>query len=118
MLAPSNSVCPALLLQTGMPMTGLAVLAGEWRLKPADRRVLNTVYLPWALRAGARAADLMCIYYEKHLEVSCLGVGGGGALLLWSISAVQPILPCFASTTRSTCAASCLGVGVGGWWAQ
>lgn len=23
-------------------------------------------FLPWALRAGARAPDLMCIYYEKH----------------------------------------------------
>lgn len=55
-------------VQTGMPMTALAVVAGEWRLKPEDRRVLNTVYLPWALKAGTRAADLMCIYYEKHLE--------------------------------------------------
>ncbi len=53
-----------------MPMTGLAVLAGEWRLKPEDRRQLNSIYLPWALRAGTRAADLMCIYYEKHLHVS------------------------------------------------
>jgi hypothetical protein len=56
-------------LQTGLPMTGLAVLAGEWRLKPEDRAVLNQVYLPWALRAGVWSADLMCLYYEKHLEV-------------------------------------------------
>lgn len=51
-------------------MTGLAVLAGEWRFKPEDRALLNTQFLPWALRAGARAPDLMCIYYERHLEES------------------------------------------------
>ena len=59
-------------------MTGLAVVAGEWRLKAEDRRVLNTVFLPWALRAGTRAADLMCIYYEKHLEVGGQGRAGQG----------------------------------------
>ncbi|PRW32984.1 ubiquinone biosynthesis [Chlorella sorokiniana] len=55
-------------VQTGLPMTGLAVLAGEWRFKPEDRALLNREFLPWALRAGARAPDLMCIYYEKHFE--------------------------------------------------
>lgn len=55
-------------LQTGLPMTAMAVLAAEWRLKPESRRSLNTVYIPWALRAGSQAADLMCIYYEKHFE--------------------------------------------------
>ena len=99
--------------QTGLPMTGLAVLAGEWRFKPEvrqpstpcllwcsaadlptatysmcslfvdqqallpaaihplhccprlqDRALLNREFLPWALRAGARAPDLMCIYCE------------------------------------------------------
>lgn len=58
------------LLQTGLPMTGLAVLAGEWRLKAEDRRLLNEQFLPWALHAGARAPDLMCIYYEKHFQES------------------------------------------------
>ncbi|PSC76530.1 ubiquinone biosynthesis [Micractinium conductrix] len=53
-------------VQTGLPMTGLAVLAGEWRFTPEDRALLNREFLPWALRAGARAPDLMCIYYEKH----------------------------------------------------
>lgn len=55
-------------LQTGLPMTAMAVLAAEWRLKSKSRRSLNTVYLPWALRAGSQAADLMCIYYENHFE--------------------------------------------------
>lgn len=26
------------------------------------------VYLPWAARTGLRCADLMCIYYERHLD--------------------------------------------------
>ena len=46
-----------------------------------DRVLLNREFLPWALRAGARAPDLMCIYCE--LVVRC-GVahdwcGSGGA---------------------------------------
>ena len=55
-------------MQTGLPMTALAVAAGEARLGAADRAVLNGTYLPWAVGAGARSADLMCIYYERHLE--------------------------------------------------
>jgi ubiquinone biosynthesis protein COQ4 len=51
-------------------MTGLAVVAGEWRFAAADRALLNTRFLPWALRAGARAPDLMCIYYERHFDES------------------------------------------------
>lgn len=57
-------------VQTGLPMTGLAVLAGEWRFNAGDRALLNSRFLPWAFRAGARAPDLMCIYYEKHFEES------------------------------------------------
>lgn len=55
-------------VQTGLPMTAMAVVAGEWRLKSPDRAILNSVYLPWAIKAGASAADLMTIYYEKHFD--------------------------------------------------
>jgi ubiquinone biosynthesis protein COQ4 len=55
-------------VQTGMPMTGLAVVAGVGRMKKGDRDRLVKEYLPWAVRAGARSADLMCIYYEKHFD--------------------------------------------------
>lgn len=55
-------------VQTGMPMTAMAVVAGEWRLKQPDRRLFNTVFLPWALKAGAKSADLMTLYYEKHFD--------------------------------------------------
>lgn len=75
---------PFLVHQTGLPMTGLAVVAGELRLAAPLRKELNTVFLPWALQAGSHAADLMCIYYEQHLEV---GEGGGGQLLPESGSA-------------------------------
>ncbi len=51
-------------------MTALSVVGAQWRLKPEDRRVLVQEFLPWAVRAGARSADLMCLYYEEHFEVS------------------------------------------------
>jgi ubiquinone biosynthesis protein Coq4 len=50
-------------------MTAMAVAGAQWRLPASDRRMLTTQYLPWAVRAGSRCSDLMCIYYENHLEV-------------------------------------------------
>ena len=29
---------------------------------------MNKIFLPWAVRAGAKAAELMTIYYEKHFD--------------------------------------------------
>lgn len=55
--------------QTGMPMTALSVLGGQFRLKAPARAQLYQDFLPWAVRAGFRSADLMCLYYEKHFEV-------------------------------------------------
>ncbi|KAG7671332.1 hypothetical protein Ndes2526B_g02172 [Nannochloris sp. 'desiccata'] len=55
-------------LQTGLPMTAMAVAAGEYRMKPEDRNQMNKIFLPWAVRAGAQAADLMTIYYERHFD--------------------------------------------------
>jgi len=55
-------------VQTGVPMTGLAVLGAQFRLRAEDRQLLQSVYLPWALRAGTRCHDLMNVYYEKHFE--------------------------------------------------
>lgn len=57
-------------LQTGMPMTALSVLGGQFRLKAQTRAELYQDFLPWALRASFRSADLMCLYYEMHFEVS------------------------------------------------
>lgn len=50
-------------------MTALSVLGGQFRLKPETRAELYRDFLPWALRAGFRSADLMCLYYERHFEV-------------------------------------------------
>lgn len=50
-------------------MTALSVVGAQWRLKSADRAVLIRELVPWAVRAGARSADLMSLYYEEHFEV-------------------------------------------------
>ncbi len=53
-------------------MTALSVLGGQFRLKAQTRAELYQDFLPWALRAGFRSADLICLYYEKHFEVGQL----------------------------------------------
>ncbi|CAG9460290.1 unnamed protein product [Pedinophyceae sp. YPF-701] len=55
-------------VQTGMPMCALSVLGAQTRLRASDRQLLWSTYVPWAVRAGTRSRDLMCIYYENHLE--------------------------------------------------
>lgn len=86
---PLRAPLPA---QTGLPMSGLAVAGAQWRLSGHDRELLQRHYLPWALRAGSRCKDLMCVYYERHLEVregawgpksGAVGAGGGGADIMW-----------------------------------
>ena len=57
-------------LQTGLPMTAMSVAGAQFRLPAADREILTRTFLPWAARAGSRSADLMCLYYEEHLEVT------------------------------------------------
>ena len=37
-------------------------------MNPLKRDVLFRDYLPWALKAGRAASDLMCIYYEEHFH--------------------------------------------------
>jgi hypothetical protein len=56
------------LVQTGMPMCALSALGGPFRLSTQKRQVLLQHYAPWALRAGTRAADLMCLRYEIYFE--------------------------------------------------
>ena len=59
--------------QTGLPMAALSVAGAQWRLKQGERVRLNTQLLPWALRAGTRSTDLMCLYYEEHFQVRRCG---------------------------------------------
>lgn len=51
---------------TGVPMPGLAVLAGTTRVRGDVRRELLDTYVPWGLRAGAAAGDLISVEYEKR----------------------------------------------------
>ena len=54
--------------QTGMPMPALSALFAPARLPPEQRKRLRRTLYPWAYRAGARAADLMCLDYEREFE--------------------------------------------------
>jgi len=52
---------------TGLPMTGLAVLSAL-TLPQAARRRFWHIYGPWALRNGARGDDVLNVYWEEELE--------------------------------------------------
>ena len=52
---------------TLLPMTGLSLLAAA-TLKPAERRRFAQIYLPWALRNGAKAKEVLNVYWEEKLE--------------------------------------------------
>jgi ubiquinone biosynthesis protein COQ4 len=52
---------------TLLPMTGLSVVAAA-TLKPGERRRFRETYLPWALRNGLRASEVINVYWEEELE--------------------------------------------------
>ncbi|KAK4151912.1 ubiquinone biosynthesis protein COQ4, mitochondrial [Chaetomidium leptoderma] len=52
---------------TLLPMTGLSVLAAA-TLKASERGRLADIYLPWALRNGLRAQEVINVYWEEQLE--------------------------------------------------
>lgn len=52
-------------VQTGLPMCAAGAVMGVARLDRDRARQLASV-APWALRAGAACADLMCVRYEDH----------------------------------------------------
>ena len=68
-----------------MPMTALSVVGASWRLKAADRARLATELLPWALHAGSRSADLMCLYYERHFEARARARPAPMCMRAWSM---------------------------------
>jgi len=55
-------------IQTGLPVAALSATVGSFRLSPAERRILNEVYLPWAVRVGRNAEYLMNVYYEDEFD--------------------------------------------------
>lgn len=52
---------------TGLPMTGLS-LAAIIRLKPAERRRMFQIFLPWAFANGWKSKDLINVYWEEELK--------------------------------------------------
>jgi ubiquinone biosynthesis protein COQ4 len=54
--------------QSGAPAPALAALVASARLEENERRFFFNRLVPWARRAGARAADLVCLPYEDELE--------------------------------------------------
>ncbi|KAI5246591.1 Coq4-domain-containing protein [Aureobasidium subglaciale] len=55
---------------TLLPMTALS-MAAVVKLKPAARRRFWSTYLPWAVKNGLRAEDVINIYWEEVLEKDC-----------------------------------------------
>jgi len=52
---------------TLLPMTGLSLVAVT-RLKSAERKRFWKTYLPWAVRNGLRAEEIVNVYWEEQLE--------------------------------------------------
>lgn len=52
---------------TLIPMTGLSLLAVT-TLKPKERQRFWSIYLPWALRNGARSREVINVFWEEQLE--------------------------------------------------
>lgn len=55
-------------VQTGLPVAAMSVVGAQWRLSSHDRRLLWQEYMPWALKAGASAPDLISLQYERHFQ--------------------------------------------------
>ncbi|XP_073271410.1 ubiquinone biosynthesis protein COQ4 homolog, mitochondrial-like [Primulina huaijiensis] len=51
-----------------LPMCALSVMGGTARFSERQRKLFYQHYFPWAIRAGMRSTDLMCVYYERHFE--------------------------------------------------
>jgi ubiquinone biosynthesis protein COQ4 len=54
-------------MNTMIPMTGLAV-GSYFTMKPKERERFRNIYGPWALRNGARAKEIINVYWEEELE--------------------------------------------------
>ncbi|KAJ3269056.1 Ubiquinone biosynthesis protein [Terramyces sp. JEL0728] len=54
--------------QTGLPMNGLAAMAGPLNLNSEQRKTLAEIYIPWSVHCANSATFLMEVYYEKMFE--------------------------------------------------
>eukprot|EP00177_Eucheuma_denticulatum_P000744 GFKZ01001333.1.p1 GENE.GFKZ01001333.1~~GFKZ01001333.1.p1 ORF type:complete len:241 (-),score=23.84 GFKZ01001333.1:471-1163(-) len=55
-------------VQTGLPVAVLGALGGVGRVSSAERRVLVREVVPWAVRSGRGAVDLLAVRYEDRME--------------------------------------------------
>ena len=51
-----------------LPMCLMSVVGGTARFSEKQRSLFYQQYFPWALRAGMKSTDLMCIYYEMNFD--------------------------------------------------
>ncbi|EHA8591874.1 putative Ubiquinone biosynthesis protein COQ4, mitochondrial [Cocos nucifera] len=51
-----------------LPMCLMSVFGGSARFSEKQRARFFQHYFPWAMQAGVRCTDLMCVYYEKHFD--------------------------------------------------
>lgn len=56
------------LLQTGLPVAALSATVGSLQLDNDERKILNKLYLPWAVRMSKQSTYLLNVYYEMEFE--------------------------------------------------
>ncbi|CAM8953181.1 unnamed protein product [Rhodiola kirilowii] len=54
--------------QMYLPMCLMSVVGGTARFSEKQRSMFFKHYFPWAVRAGMKCTDLMCMYYERHFH--------------------------------------------------
>ncbi|KAJ4182559.1 Ubiquinone biosynthesis protein [Fusarium falciforme] len=52
---------------TLLPMTGLSIFAAA-TMKRSERQRFASIYLPWAIKNGARAKEVINVFWEERLE--------------------------------------------------
>lgn len=57
------------MVQTGLPMTALSSFVAPVRLSREERRLLFSVYVPWASATGKASRYLMAVRYEELLAL-------------------------------------------------
>jgi ubiquinone biosynthesis protein COQ4 len=56
------------MVQSGLPSAALSALVAPLRLPREERVILRRDLVPWAVRCGRSAVDLMTVDYEAHFE--------------------------------------------------
>ncbi|CAM8882259.1 hypothetical protein QQ045_020238 [Rhodiola kirilowii] len=54
--------------QMYLPMCLMSVVGGTARFSEMQRSIFFKHYFPWAVGAGMKCTDLMCVYYERHFH--------------------------------------------------